>query len=480
MGPILLKHVVEEINVLLKDGVISKVHQPDARDIVLKVFSRGSSMPFLISVHPFLPRLHLMKEGFQNPPAPPRFCAFLRSRIIGARFIGAVQPEGERIVRIGLKKGYGPDEEGFTLVAELTGKSGNIILCDSNGVVLDSLRRFPPESSVRAVEPGLRLDPLPPFTGEAVEEEVERLSGESWNEATQRHYSCLVAGDAGDTLRRGLKKTVLKAEKKAKRKLENLRGDMTSAEGDLSFYRFGELLASNLGKAKRGATSLEATDYTRVPPETVSVALDPKLSPRENMERYFKKARKARVALGLLKDRIPDVREELEYIGSLSFALDEAQGLEDLQAIERELMEGGYIKEVKETEKEKIVRAEPVRRFVSSEGFEVLCGKSGAGNDLIVKKLAGKEDIWFHASKVPGSHVLIKVAGRGKELTKKTVEEAASLAAYHSKARAASKVEVIYTEAKHVRKPPGAKPGMVTVSGFKSIVVRPVEMEAGQ
>ena len=108
----------------------------------------------------------------------------------------------------------------------------------------------------------------------------------------------------------------------------------------------------------------------------------------------------------------------------------------------------------------------------------MLCGKSGAGNDMIVKECAHKEDIWFHASGMPGSHVLIKVAGRRDELTKKTIEEAASFAAWHSKARAAGKVEVVYTEAKHVRKPPGAKPGMVTISAFKSIRVRPRDMEA--
>lgn len=478
MGPGLLKHVVEELNAGLKGGVISRIHQPEARTIVLKVFSRGRTSSLLISAHPSLPRLHLAAGEFRNPPAPPRLCAFLRSRITGARVEGVTQREGERIVEIGLKKGRAPDEEGFTLVVELTGKSSNIILCDSNGVVLDSLKRFPPETSVRAVEPGLPLIPLPPLKGEEGKEPaVSRLEGESWNEAAERHYSALAAGETEDALRRRLRRVAAQAEKKAGRKLDNLLGDESRAGEDVAFYRLGELLASNLGKARKGSTEVETDDYTKVPPEKVTIRLDPKLSPKENMERYFKRARKAKVALSLLKERIPKVREELEYIASLLYEIDDAETLADLKAVEEELMDGGYIKEVRE--KERAAKAEPVRRFTSSEGFEVLCGKSGAGNDMIVKGYAAKEDIWFHASKVPGSHVLIKVAGRRGELTKKTIEEAASFAAYHSKARAAGKVEVVYTEAKHVRKPPGAKPGMVTISEFKSVVVRPRDMEAG-
>ena len=478
MGPVLLKRVVEELGAAITGGVVSRVHQPDARTVILKVFARGETHFLFISAHPALARIHLISGGFANPPSPLRLCAFLRSRITGARIDSVVQSPGERIVRIGLKKGYGPEEETFSLVAELTGKSANIILVDGDNIVLDSLKSFPPESSARAVAPGVKLLQLAPLKSEAREEAIEKLEGESWNEAAQRHYAALAFEETGQAEARRLKRAVAQAEKKAARKLNNLIGDRTRAEVELGFYKLGELLASNLSRAKRGMESVEATDYTLVPPEKVAIPLDKKLSPKENMEKYFKRARKARVALGMLKERIPALEAEIEYIGSLHFSIDDAEGAGELGAVEQELIDGGYIKEVKEKEIEKTSRALPLRRFTSSEGFEVLCGKSGAGNDMIVKECAHKEDIWFHASGLPGSHVLIKVAGRRDELTKKTIEEAASFAAWHSKARGAGKVEVVYTEAKHVRKPPGAKPGMVTISGFKSIRVRPRDMEA--
>lgn len=478
MGPILLKRVVDELGAEITGGIVSRVHQPDARTVILKVFARGATHFLLISAHPALGRLHLTGSGFSNPPTPLRLCAFLRSRITGARIDSVIQSPGEKIVSIRLKKGYGAEEEVFSLVAELTGKSANIILVDGNNIVLDSLKRFPPESSARAVAPGVALKPLAPLTGEAREEEVKRLEGESWNEAARRHYSALAFEETGQADARRLRRVVAQAEKKAMRKLQNIIGDRERADGELGFYKLGELLASNLGNAKRGMEGVEAVDYTEAGPEKVTIPLDKKLSPKENMEKYFKRARKARVALGMLKDRIPAQEKEIEYIGSLYFSIDDAEGAEELGAVERELMDGGYIKAVKEKEIEKTPRALPLRRFTSSEGFEVLCGKSGAGNDMIVKECAHKEDIWLHASSMPGSHVLIKVAGRRDELTKKTIEEAASFAAWHSKARGAGKVEVVYTEAKHVRKPPGAKPGMVTITGFKSIRVRPRDMEA--
>ena len=118
-------------------------------------------------------------------------------------------------------------------------------------------------------------------------------------------------------------------------------------------------------------------------------------------------------------------------------------------------------------------KAEPIRRFVSSEGFEILCGRSGLGNDQLISKYASGEDIWFHVKDSPGSHALIKVAGKKQALTVKTIEEAASIAAFYSKSKESGKAEVIYTEAKNVKKPKGAKPGMVTVKEYKCVVVRP-------
>ena len=473
MGPLILKEVVSELMERLSGAVISKVHQSDERNIILKIFARGSEVRLIISAHHRLSRMHITERDYKNPPSPLRFCAYLRKWITNARIEAITQKDLERIVSIDLiKKGADGERQEFRLIAELTGKSANIILTDRDGVILDALRYFPPEISMRAVMPGLKLEPLPPAPG-LREEEIGKKENERWMAAVDRFYSGLVDEEELTERRSGLKKTASEAEKKLRRKLVNLEGDRAKATSEVENYKTGELLASNFHLLKKGVKEAEVIDYTQDPPAFVRVRMDERIGPKENVEKYFKRARKGRKALELLKDRIPSVQEEIEYIETLKYNIEAAETLADLDDLEAELAKGGYLKKVERVEKREEPRAEPVRRFSSSEGFEILCGKSGAGNDLLVSKYASGEDIWFHVKGQPGSHSLIKVAGRGTELTKKTIEEAASIAAFYSKSANAGKVEVIYTEARNVKKPRGAKPGMVTVKEYKSVVVRP-------
>ncbi|MBI5343835.1 MAG: NFACT family protein [Deltaproteobacteria bacterium] len=473
MGPILLKHIIEELNKELAGGVVSKIHQSNDRNVIFKIFVRGSQKRLIISAHPGSPRLHLTGEDLPNPPAPLRFCAYLRSRITNARIEGLSHVEGQRIANIALKKRGNGHEASFTLRAELTGKSGNIILLDEEGTVLDALRYFEPAASIRAVMPGVMLAPLPTPPPDMKEEFLTKPDEVSWNQAAESYYAPMRKSEAFIMERGRIRRAINEAEKKIKRKIENLRGDRIRAEGEIGLYRAGELLAANIGRLKRGMKEAEADDYTVHPPRKIRIALDERLGPKENAERYFKRAKKAKAALALLKDRIPEVEAELEFINALGYELTEAKTEEDIITLEEELLDAGYMKGQAPKGPSEGIKAESVRRFKSSDGFEILCGKSANGNDLIVKKYARDTDVWLHACKVPGSHVLIKTAGRAKDLTIKTIEEAAAIAALHSKARGETKAEVLYTEARNVKKPKGAKPGMVTVKEFKTVVVRP-------
>jgi predicted ribosome quality control (RQC) complex YloA/Tae2 family protein len=472
MDPLLLKEITNELNDELRGGVVSKIHQSDQRTLILRIFIRGRDLKLLISAHHGLPRIHLTERPYPNPPAPLRFCAFLRSRITNARIEGVFQTGLERICSVELAKKDGEAIQKMRLVAELTGKSSNIILVDKDDTVLDALKFFPPESR-RAVQPGLKLDPLPEAAIAREEERIPREQGESWNSAADRHYSALVDREEFVREKAALMKVIAESEKRLLRKLQNLEGDRKKAEVGLGFYKTGELLTSVFHKIKKGMREVEALDYTKDPPETVKVALDEKLSPQENVAKGFKRARKSKTALGLLEKRVPEVASELEYVESLKYeceAADEKSGLADIR---EELIRGAYLKEAARPVVKEGGKVESIRRFTSTEGFEILCGKSGLGNDLLVSKYASGEDIWFHVKGAPGSHALIKVAGRGQALTEKTIEEAASIAAFYSKSKGSSKVEVIYTEARNVKKPRGAKPGMVTVKEYKGVLVRP-------
>lgn len=472
MDPLLLKEIVSELNDELHGGVVSKIHQSDQRTLILRIFIRGRDLRLLISAHHSFPRIHLTERAYPNPPAPLRFCAFLRSRITNARIEGVFQADLERIVIIELAKKNGEAIDKMRLACELTGKSSNIILVDKDDIVLDALKFFPPES-MRPVQPGMKLAPLPKAAVLKEEEKISRLENETWNRAADKYFSALVDHEEFMREKASLKKVIIENEKKLSRKLTNLEGDRKKAQEGLGFYKTGELLTSAFHKMKKGMSEVEAIDYTKDPPETVKVALDEKLGPQENVAKCFKRARKSKTALGLLESRVPEVSSELEYIESLKYEWEGALDAGALSDIKEELIKGGYLKEAARAAVKEAGKVESIRRFTSTEGFEILCGKSGLGNDLLVSKYASGEDIWFHVKGAPGSHALIKVAGRKQALTEKTIEEAASIAAFYSKSKGSSKVEVIYAEARNVKKPKGAKPGMVTVKEYKGVVVRP-------
>lgn len=478
MSPDLLKNILTGLSERLSGGVISKVHQPDGRDIILKIFCRGAQEHLIISTHPLLSRLHLTNHPFTNPSVPKRFCAFLRSRIEGGRIESFEQLDAERIAIITLKKRHGDEIETFILRAELTGKSSNIILLDKDGVVLDAIRYFDIEGSDRPVMPGIVLAPLPPMPPASQKEAttIKQTDAETWNEAADSFFSLLVDTELAALKRGRLQRACRAAETRCKRKVDNLNNDKARAIKEQGYASIGNMLLANFKVLRRGLKEVDAVDYTIDPPTTVKITLDERLGPKENCEKYFKRAKKGKTALAMLETRIPQTERELDYIQNLSYEIEVAETGADLDTAESELVEAGYMKRDDATKKKEPIpseaQTEPIRRSVSSEGFELLCGKSGTGNDLIVKRYGKDGDIWFHAKGCPGSHVVIKVAGRAKELTKKTIEEAAALAAKHSKAANAAKVEVIYTDCCHVRKPKGAPPGTVTVSEYKTVVVR--------
>jgi len=481
MRPDLIEKVVDELDSLIKGGIISKIDQPGPRAIVLRVFRRGRRENLLLCANAPNERLHLTDKKTPNPMRPPRFCALLRSRIKNSLIKDIKKLSGERIVEILLEKRGEEGTQKYRLRIELTGRSANIILLNEKGIIEDALRHFDAETSPRAVVPGGFLAELP--ARDEASDNVDTIMAdkredESWNEFTERYYAELTGDEGFHAYSRELKKIIDGAVKKSKKKIKNLEGDKEKAKANIGLTHFGELILPNMGRIRRGALEARLMDYTQTPPVEVTVPLDTKKGPRENAESYFKKAKKARRALVILAKRIPECLGELEYILSLAFDLENAKTVEELSEIENALVKGRYMRrqagrEEGETRKS---AASPVRRQKSSEGFLILVGKNARGNDQLVKKESSKGDIWLHAKDTAGSHVLIKIGGRSIADYPATLREAAELAAWHSKARSEKKAEVLYTDVKHVTKPAHAKPGQVLVREFKVILVKPGEL----
>ncbi|MCM1190354.1 MAG: NFACT family protein [bacterium] len=222
-------------------------------------------------------------------------------------------------------------------------------------------------------------------------------------------------------------------------------------------YRvYGELLNTYGYSAAPGAQSLEAVNYYTG--EAVTIPLDPTLTATENAKRYFERYNKLKRTYEALSRLTEEVRAEIDHLESVSAALDIALYEEDLTEIREELIESGYIRRKGGAKKQK-TSSRPFH-YISSDGFDIYVGKNNYQNDELTFKTASGNDWWFHAKKLPGSHVIVRL-GNAQELPDRTFEEAARLAAYYSKGRQQEKVEIDYIQKKHVKKPAGAKPGFV-------------------
>ena len=233
-------------------------------------------------------------------------------------------------------------------------------------------------------------------------------------------------------------------------------------------YRiYGELLNTYGYSAEPGARSIEADNYYTG--EKITIPLDPDLTASENAKRYFDRYGKLKRTEEALITQTEETHDEIMHLESISASLDIALKESDLTEIRQELEQAGYIRK-KGTGRTKELKSKPFH-YVSSDGFHIYVGKNNFQNDHLTFKMASGNDWWFHAKKIPGSHVLVRSEGR--ELTDRVFEEAGALAAYYSKGREQDKVEIDYVQKKEVKKPAGAKPGFVVYYTNYSLVAAP-------
>ncbi len=234
----------------------------------------------------------------------------------------------------------------------------------------------------------------------------------------------------------------------------------------------GDLLSANLYSLEKGAEKAELVNFYEEDQPIVAIKLDPALTPNQNAQKYYKEYRKAKTAEEKLTEQIGLAEKELEYLDSVLDALARAETEGDLVEIRTELKEQGYIR-ASRGKKEKAAAVSAPLSFTTQDGFTVLVGRNNRQNDRLTMKLANNNDIWFHTKNIPGSHTVLVTEGR--EPSPKAMEEAAILAAQHSRAKDSAQVPVDYTQIRHVSKPQGAKPGMVIYVNYRTIFVNPKE-----
>ena len=266
-------------------------------------------------------------------------------------------------------------------------------------------------------------------------------------------------------------KAVTAARDRTARKLANQSRELEATRDRDRLRQLGDILTANFHQMTKGMSRLRTADFYHPEGKEIDIRLDPLLTPQQNAAKYYKDYNKAKKAEEMLTIQLDKGRQELEYLNSVLESLSLAEGERDLMEIRQELTDTGYLRrQSKARERGRRIASKPME-FMSTSGLRISVGKNNSQNDLLTCKLAGKGDIWFHTQKIHGSHVILWTEGEQPDL--QSLNEAACLAAWFSQARDSSKVPVDYTPARYVKKPGGARPGMVVYTTYETAWVKP-------
>lgn len=559
LDAVLLSAVTRELEDKLAGGRIDKVQMPERDALLLSVRGQHENLRLLISANVGSARIHLTRASFENPAEPPMFCMLMRKHLTGARIVSVTQPEGERMAVLELDT---RDELGVEmkkkLVAELMGRSANIILVGPDGNIIDCVRRMDfGGDAERRLLPGMiyRLPPkqkktaffacgsaerarlwrlsdsaapaekrlMDTFSGlsplvcrelayrcygaednmpEAMDALGESVSagdfipwlltknGEPFDYSFMRisQYGRTVEGetcpsfselldefyakkDKAESLRRkgrDLSHTVRTARDRTARKLDARRQELLKTAGREELRRKADLITANMYRMKKGDGTLLCEDfYADGSPET-EIGLDPLKTPQQNAAALYREYNKLKTAESCLGELIGENEKQLYYLNSVLDEIERAESDKDLADIRRELNTAGVIKKQQRGGKQDKSKPQGPLRFVSSDGLEILVGRSNAMNDELTLRTARRTDYWLHTQKIHGSHVIIRCDGEMPP--ERTIGEAAGLAIYYSQARSSGKAAVDYCMARFVKKPSGALPGFVIYTDYKTVM----------
>ena len=299
----------------------------------------------------------------------------------------------------------------------------------------------------------------------------------SYSELLDRFYSARDTADrfkqrSGDLLR-----LVTTRRDRIARRIAAQSQEIEESLGRDHLRYMGDILSANLYAIQPGMGSIVLDNFYDPGDSPITIALDPKLTPSQNAQHYYAAYRKADTSFKKLTELVREGELELAYIESVLDNLTRARSEEEYEAIRQELAENGVIRRRNMSKKQQKSKLKPIA-YRSSDGFLIYSGHNNLENEAITFKDAGKQDIWFHAQKVPGSHTVVFT--EGKSVPNKTLEEAAVIAAYNSRLRDSSKVAVDYTPVRNVKKIHGAGPGMVIYDPYETAIVDPDAVLVGR
>lgn len=535
---ILLHKIVQKIKPEFP-ARINKIYQVSNSEILFQLKTQTTRKNLIVSCHTIYNRLNLTERSYPTPEEPSSFVMLLRKHLESATIQSIEQGGLDRYVCLEchMRNEIG-DKVIRYLYIELMGKYANLIFVDSNGKIMDALKRIPPfENNRRTIQPGAifketevqpdKIDPFhattydptltltkqfhgfSPFLSKEVEyrlhnnesftsimKEIENSNtlyiSNLNNEAVfhciplthiqspSKSYPLLEGLDivyfhkeeqdrikdlAGDIYR-----FVNHELKHQKQKLPKLQASYEESLDCDKWREYGDLLYANQHVTTKGETSLQLPSFEDG--SLITIPLDPKLDIKSNAKKCFQKYNKAKKGQVYILEQIEICQNEINYFDGIQQQLD-LSNFDDAKEIQQELVELGYLKKkVSKIRKAKKKETLPkVSKITLPNGIQISFGKNNLQNEALTFKLANKNDMWFHTKDFHGSHVVVL----SQELDEDTIRSAAQIAAYYSKGRDSSSVPVNYAQIKTLKKIPGAKPGMVSLSTYKTIYIDPDE-----
>lgn len=293
------------------------------------------------------------------------------------------------------------------------------------------------------------------------------------SEALNSFYEMIDTNETIQSKRHTLCQALEKLLTVVDRRIDRLNHDLANAEQAEDYRIKGELLTGNLHRIQRGLTSIETQNYYTTELNKVKIALDPKLSPSENAQGYFKKYAKAKRGRAVINQLIAESYAEQKVLQSYASEVKGAETADRLDAIHREFVKKGWIKDKKKRRSKQQVTNSTFQKYTSTDGFQIYVGRNSKENDLLLRRVASGRDMWLHTKQIHGSHVIIRNPENKPGIPMPTLLQAAQIAAFFSKGKHASHVPVDYTWAKYVVKPKGSVPGYVHYSREKTLYVEP-------
>jgi predicted ribosome quality control (RQC) complex YloA/Tae2 family protein len=469
-----IEELVRELQPLV-GARVDAVRLHAERALTLELHGRGGEALLLLSAEPDVTRLHAATRRPPQPEHPYAAQAVLRRALEGARLAGIAALPGDRVVALELAKAEGA----LRLVAELTGRHGNLFLLDADGVIRASAGRNLSQRRELVVGRPYVPPAPPPGAADAPRGAVTPLAGAegAWDfplsREVERRYAEREEARRLAEGRRRLREPLRAALARARRALERLAEEAARVPAAEADRRHADLLKQNLRHVKRGQREVRLTEWTDAGPREVTVPLDPALSPQENMERHYRRYRRIVESAARVEARAAELRRREADLRALLDAVDGAAPalLPRLEREARALSAGPRVQPAAAGRRRREEAPLPYRTFRSLAGIAILVGRGAAENDALTVRVARGNDAWLHARGLPGAHVVVRL-GKAQAPDQETLLDAAHLAAHFSDARGAPTCDVAWTRARFVRKAKGSPPGAVTYSQEKVIALR--------